>query len=154
MKSFFSKYAVKKMSNKKYCPDCGKLQKEEDVFCMDCGTKIDSSNNEALDSQQSDDTIEYGKTTQTQTTYIEQSVSTGDTKNNYVGIASFFISVLGIGFIILNNTILEWIALGLGIIGVIVGIIGLFQPHKKPIAFVGILLGLVTVAVWMTFNFG
>ncbi len=146
------------MSNNKYCPDCGKLQKEGDVFCMDCGTKIDSSinstNNESIDSQQPDNSIEYGKTAQTQTTYIEQSGSTEKEKNNFVGIASIIISVLGIGFIILNNTILEWVALGLGILGVIIGILAYFQPHKKALGFVGILLGLVAIAVWITTNFG
>ncbi len=64
-----------KMSNNKYCPDCGKLLKERDVFYMDCGTKIDPSKdnttNESIESKQSEESIEYGKTTQMQTTYIE-----------------------------------------------------------------------------------
>lgn len=146
------------MTNNKYCPDCGKLQKEGDLFCKECGTKVDSSidttNNKSTDSQQLLDSIEYGKTSQMQTTYIEQTSSSGgDVGQNYVGIASIIISCLGAGFFIIDNPITELLALVFGIIGVIVGIFGLFQPHKKALGYIGILLGLVSIALWLSFYF-
>ncbi len=45
--------AVKEGCNVQYCPKCGKEVKEGDLFCEDCGAKLEYENNKPLKSDES-----------------------------------------------------------------------------------------------------
>ncbi|NHJ05525.1 MAG: zinc-ribbon domain-containing protein [Candidatus Heimdallarchaeota archaeon] len=145
------------MSEKRFCSNCGNALKNNDNFCMECGMKIDSNIESSTISQNNNQTqndqINYGSSPIMATTYVEQPIVKKDEKQNYFGIASIIVSILGFAFFLGDNSIFLWISLGICIVGIILGIIAQFQPYKKSQGIVGIMLNIVVLAVIFSIYF-
>lgn len=146
------------MSEKRFCSNCGNALKNNDNFCMECGMNINSNIESSTINQNNNlpqnDQINYGSTPQFTTTYINQPIVKKDEKQNYVAIVSIILSILGAAFFIgSSSNIFLWVSLGVCIVGIIIGIVAHFQPHKKAQAVVGIMLNIVVIAACLSIYF-
>ena len=133
------------MSDKKskFCSHCGTVTQPDDVFCNNCGASLnDTIEPIASMPVQQDPYI--------QTTYPPQTtvyVPPPKTLNNVAiialvfGIISIVFNLLPFGF--------TFIGITAGIIGIITGIVGGLKSQKKYLAFIGLGLGVIGIALWI-----
>ena len=152
------------MSKEIVCTNCGDPIKEGDTFCMNCGHKLKSTPQSAesishieptnsINSSGNNENIGFGSEPEYTSVYIEDQVQPQKPPDNLGG-GALVLSILGLGFYFTSMTMLFWISLSCGIIGIIIGIISLIKKPNRGIGVVAIVLGGVNIALFMSLYLG
>ncbi|HUT80815.1 MAG TPA: zinc ribbon domain-containing protein [Candidatus Bathyarchaeia archaeon] len=152
------------MSEQSFCMECGNTLENGSVFCNKCGTKAGTFSNQIIPPKEEEITITPDYSMQQpenpptfgydNSDVFATPVALGDQTQapkkikNPVALAAVIIDVLGMLFFIMNDSVGQWLAFGLGITGIVVAIISFFFKKDRPLSVVGTILGVVVIVAW------
>ena len=147
------------------CTNCGEPIKESDIFCMNCGHRLVSNTPQLGSAAQTQQDANPGSASTSENmqfggsepeyapVYVEQSTAKPQTPDPLGGLA-VVLSIFGLSFYFTSMMMLYWISLALAIGAIIIGIISLIKKPNRGIGVVGIVLGVVNMALFMSLYLG
>jgi len=122
------------------CPNCGGLIKDDKRFCGFCGAKLAEQKNDVQQQpQQQQQQQQVVVIQQPQPQFI--TVAQPEAKSNNLAVAALVFAILGVVIIP---------GLG-GLLALILGFIGAFNPYKRTMSIVSVVIGVLSLIAYSIF---